>query len=79
APGWIAGIAETVALLAAARPTAVNLAAALGRLEHIARQGIPGDWRALEQAAGALWAEDLAANVRMGELGAAFLKPGTRV
>lgn len=76
---WAAGIAEAVALLNAARPTAVNLAAALQHLQRIARQVMPGDWRALEQAAQALWDEDLAANVRMGELGSAYLPPGTRV
>ena len=79
AGAWAAGITEAVALLNAARPTAVNLAAALQHLEQIARQGTPGDWRALEQAAQALWDEDLAANMRMGELGSAYLQPGTRV
>ncbi len=79
ADAWTAGLAAAVALLNAARPTAVNLAAALHHLERIARQGVPGDWRALEQAAQALWDEDLAANRRMGELGSDCLPPGTRV
>ena len=79
AGAWAAGITEAVALLNAARPTAVNLAAALQHLAQIARQGAPGDWRALEKAAQALWDEDLAANMRMGELGSAYLQPGTRV
>ncbi|MGB5233689.1 MAG: S-methyl-5-thioribose-1-phosphate isomerase, partial [Candidatus Macondimonas sp.] len=48
---WQAGIAAAVRLLAASRPTAVNLAGALSHLEAIARQGAPGDWQALERAA----------------------------
>ena len=79
ASGWQAGIAAAVRLLAASRPTAVNLAGALSHLEIIARQGAPGDWQALERAADGLWVADLAANRRMGELGSAYLAPGTQV
>src|SRR6476619_6039924 len=56
--------------LNAARPTAVNLAWALARMRAaLARAG--HDWRdALEREAEAIDSEDLAANRRMGALGA---------
>lgn len=47
ADAWTAGLAAAVALLNAARPTAVSLAAALHHLERIARQG--------SRATGAHW------------------------
>lgn len=76
---WMTGIAATVRELVEARPTAVNLKAALAYLERLAGQVEPGDWQALERATQALWAADLAANQRMGELGSAYLASGTRV
>ncbi|MEZ0470257.1 S-methyl-5-thioribose-1-phosphate isomerase [Luteimonas salinilitoris] len=65
--------------LNAARPTAVNLAWALARMR--AALLIAGDdWRAvLEREAQAIETEDLAANRRMGELGAALIAPGSGV
>jgi methylthioribose-1-phosphate isomerase len=79
AAAWAAGIAAAAQGLAAARPTAVNLKAALVHLERIAGQVAPGDWQALERATQALWEADLAANRRMGELGSAYLAPGCKV
>ena len=78
--------AEAIALLAPAmqrlhdaRPTAVNLAWALARMRRaLAVAG--GDWRRLlEDEARAIATEDLAANRRMGALGAALIQPGSGV
>lgn len=65
--------------LNAARPTAVNLAWALARMRSaLANAG--GDWRGvLELEALAIAEEDLAANRRMGGLGAALIAPGSGV
>ena len=65
--------------LNAARPTAVNLAWALARM-----RGALGDagtgWReSLAAEARAIETEDLAANRRMGELGAELIAPGSGV
>ena len=65
--------------LNAARPTAVNLAWALARMRR-ALAGAGSDWRGvLEREARAIQAEDLAANRRMGELGASLMAPGSGV
>ena len=62
-----------------ARPTAVNLAWALARMRRVLG-GAGGDWRErLEAEAHAIAAEDLAANRRMGALGAALIAPGSGV
>lgn len=65
--------------LNAARPTAVNLAWALARMRRtLAAAG--ADWRqVLEREAQAIADEDLAANRRMGALGAALIQPGSGV
>lgn len=65
--------------LHAARPTAVNLAWALARMRGVLdRAG--ADWLArLEAEAAAIQREDLAANRRMGELGARLIEPGSGV
>ncbi|CAG4973664.1 MAG: S-methyl-5-thioribose-1-phosphate isomerase [Lysobacter sp.] len=65
--------------LNAARPTAVNLAWALARMRRVLAAAGP-DWRdALEAEARAIADEDLAANRRMGALGAALIEPGSNV
>jgi methylthioribose-1-phosphate isomerase len=67
-------------LLQAARPTAVNLAWALQRVRLVS-SGLPAEQaaaRALAEAA-EIAAEDLAANYRMAELGAAYLAQGCGV
>ena len=65
--------------LNAARPTAVNLAWALARMRSVLAAA-DTDWRAaLEREAAAIEAEDLAANRRMGSLGAALIAPGSGV
>ena len=65
--------------LNAARPTAVNLAWALARMRRVlASAGT--DWReVIEREAHAIAAEDLAANRRMGALGAALIGEGSGV
>lgn len=72
-------LAPALERLNAARPTAVNLAWALARLR--ARLATAGaDWRELlQQEAAAIESEDLAANRRMGALGAALIEPGSGV
>ena len=65
--------------LNAARPTAVNLAWALARMRR-ALSGAGADWRgALAREARAIETEDLAANRRMGEMGAGLIAPGSGV
>ena len=65
-------------LLADARPTAVNLGWALGRMRDCLSEGAQPVARLLREAE-AIHDEDLAANRRMGGLGAALLEPGSRV
>lgn len=65
--------------LNASRPTAVNLAWALARMRR-ALLDAGADWRdALVREAEAISTEDLAANRRMGALGAALIEPGSQV
>ncbi len=66
-----------MAMLRAARPTAVNLMWALDRMRRRIAGG--ADAAALLREAQAIQDEDLAANRRMGELGAALLAPGSGV
>jgi methylthioribose-1-phosphate isomerase len=66
-----------IAKLRAARPTAVNLMWALERMR--ARIAAAADAAALEREAQSIQDEDLAANRRMGELGAALIAPGSNV
>ncbi len=71
--GWRALIGADLALLAAARPTAVNLAWALRRMERVFAEARGDPTARLLAEAQALHAEDIAANRRMGALGAALL------
>lgn len=66
-----------LAMLRAARPTAVNLMWALDRMK--ARIAAGADATALEREAQAIQDEDLAANRHMGELGAALIAPHSGV
>ncbi|GAA4864844.1 S-methyl-5-thioribose-1-phosphate isomerase [Luteimonas vadosa] len=62
-----------------ARPTAVNLRWALNRMRRVL-EASGADWRArLLAEAAAIASEDLAANRRMGELGAQLIAPGSGV
>lgn len=61
------------------RPTAVNLMWAIARMRRVLRAA-GRDWRgAIEREALAIEREDLAANRRMGLLGAALIAPGSGV
>ena len=68
---------STLATLRATRPTAVNLMWALDRMKARIESG--ADAQALEREAQAIQDEDLAANRRMGELGAALIAAGSGV
>ncbi len=71
------GFSRAHECLAASRPTAVNLRWALERMRGVwlAAHSV----EALEREAVAIHAEDLAQNLRMGELGADLLPVGARV
>ncbi|TKS53779.1 S-methyl-5-thioribose-1-phosphate isomerase [Luteimonas yindakuii] len=72
-------LAPAMQRLNAARPTAVNLAWALARM-RTALEAAGDDWRErLASEAQAIADEDLAANRRMGELGASLIAPGSGV
>jgi methylthioribose-1-phosphate isomerase len=70
------------ALLAATRPTAVNLRWALDQGRRVWDEALPAGAavarRALTSWAARLQAEDLSANLRLGEHGAALFAPGDR-
>src|SRR4029079_14021412 len=65
--------------LNAARPTAVNLAWALARMRAVLAQSPADAPDALAREAQSIQDEDLAANRRMGELGAELIAPGSGV
>ncbi|HEU4665571.1 MAG TPA: S-methyl-5-thioribose-1-phosphate isomerase [Dokdonella sp.] len=72
-----AELPAALARLRASRPTAVNLMWALDRMQRAIARGAATD--ALAAEAQAIQDEDLAANRRMGELGAALVDPGSGV
>ena len=78
--GWQKAIQPDLELLSQARPTAVNLRWAVEHMRGIIHAGIPGDPvpRLLAEAQ-RIHAEDIAANHRMGNLGAALIATGSGV
>jgi methylthioribose-1-phosphate isomerase len=77
---WQQAIEADLDRLADARPTAVNLRWAVERMRGVIRAGINGDPAArLLAEARAIHEEDVAANHRMGELGAALIGRGDGV
>ena len=70
---WRERIAADLTQLATARPTAVNLVWALRRMEGIIAETAGDPAERLLAEARAIHEEDIAANQRMGELGAALL------
>ena len=72
-----ASLEPVLDMLRAARPTAVNLMWALDRMKRCSAAG--ADAVALLSEAQKIQDEDLAANRRMGELGAALITPGSGV
>ena len=77
--GWRAAIAADLALLRAARPTAVNLAWALDRMARRFADPTSDPEPALLAEARAIHDEDVAANHAMAAHGAALIAPGSRV
>lgn len=76
---WRETMASELALLATARPTAVNLCWALRRMERLL-DALTGDpVPVLLAEAQAIHQEDVAANQRMGQLGAALLEQSSRI
>ena len=76
---WRAAFDADLDHLAAARPTAVNLAWAVQHMRRLAADLRGDPQAALLQAAIGLHEQDIAANRRMGELGAALIGPGSAV
>jgi methylthioribose-1-phosphate isomerase len=79
---FLARLLQLVALLGAARPTAINLRWALDRMAHRAASA-PGDgaaiWERLRVEATAIWEEDRAMCRRIGEAGLALVPDGANV
>jgi methylthioribose-1-phosphate isomerase len=81
---FLARLDELVRLLAATRPTAVNLGWALGRMARVTAEA-PADWGAaaiwerLQAEATAIWAEDRAMCRRIGEAGLPLIPDGANV
>lgn len=79
-PGWAGAMEPDLGRLAAARPTAVNLAWALGRMRRCLATCAPADpLPTLLAEARAIHEEDRRANRHMGELGAALIEGPTEV
>lgn len=77
---WRAAIAQDLQQLSQARPTAVNLRWAVEHMRRLIDAGIAGDPAPiLLVEAQRIHAEDIAANRRMGELGAALINAGSGV
>lgn len=80
---WRAFVDAALARLENARPTAVNLAWAVGRMRRVMRDAEPADAKALAAVwlaeAGNMQAEDVASNRVMGEFGAALFEDGDTV
>jgi len=70
---WQSGVREDIRTLAAARPTAVNLAWALARMQRCLATAGQSPVAALLEEAMRIHAEDVAANHSMGDAGAALL------
>lgn len=76
---WKSAIQPDLELLHNARPTAVNLAWAIDRMTKVFDQVDGNPFMRLLEEAAAIHEEDIAANRRMGELGAELITPGKGV
>jgi len=76
---WRSHLRPRIERLAASRPTAVNLAWALARMDRAAERVEGPPEAALLAEAIAIHEEDVAANRRMGEIGAAYIGAGAVV
>ncbi len=78
--GRLSDVLRAEPVLRRARPTAVNLMHALDFMLDVARSGPESTLSArMNEAAERYRRDDVEANARMAELGAALLKPGSRV
>jgi methylthioribose-1-phosphate isomerase len=77
--GWKSELETALSGLATARPTAVNLGWALERMRRRLAAESRDPLPALLDEARRIHAEDIAANRRMGELGATLIEPGQSV
>jgi len=78
-PEALSLLSSAISELNAARPTAINLAWALARMQRVLADA-GANWQAvLEAEAQAIANEDLAANRQMGALGAGLIPPGSGV
>ena len=73
AADWQQKVAEDIALLAQSRPTAVNLFWALAQMQTLLAQTLEDPKAAFINAAEQIHADDIAANIKMGEMGADLL------
>lgn len=76
---WRAAVAADIRTLAGARPTAVNLMWALTRMQAVLDAAGEAPEAALLEAARAIHTDDIRANRRMGDAGAALIRPGDGV
>jgi len=76
---WQTGVLQDIQVLAAARPTAVNLVWALQRMRRCLATAGDRPAAALLEEARRIHAGDIAANHRMGEAGAALISKGSAV
>jgi methylthioribose-1-phosphate isomerase len=76
---WQSLIQSDLVLLRNARPTAVNLAWAIDRMDSVFDQVVGDPFTRLLEEAKLIHEEDIAANQRMGELGANLIAPGKGV
>jgi len=76
---WQAGVLQDIQVLAAARPTAVNLVWALQRMRRCLAKAGNSPVAVLLEEARRIHAEDIAANHRMGAAGAALVNNGSSV
>lgn len=76
---WRDALGPDLELLAAARPTAVNLRWAVARMRSLIETPKGDPIPRLLAEAQRIHAEDISANRRMGELGAALIAPGSAV
>jgi len=70
---WQAQVFKDIALLAQSRPTAVNLFWALAQMEALLAQNLDDPKAEFIAAAEQIHADDIAANIKMGEMGADLL------
>lgn len=70
---WQQKVAEDIALLAQSRPTAVNLFWALAQMQTLLAKTLEDPKAAFISAAEQIHADDIAANIKMGEMGADLL------